>query len=123
MEEITEEDLRRQTLIFLRDFKDLMMQRPLQNLDHLKNINAMKNLGITARIRDELILSLAIENYSSGPRTDQYKPGVYWVFGKELDSIEIYIKLKIVTDNNGNETAVCMSFHPSEYSMKYPFRR
>jgi hypothetical protein len=39
-----------------------------------------------------------------------------------LDVIEIYIKLKIVSYNNGNERAVCFSFHPSEHPLKYPFR-
>jgi hypothetical protein len=61
-------------------------------------------------------------DYSSGPNPDEYHSGDYWVFGKDLDAIEIYIKLKIVSYNNGNERAVCLSFHPSEHPLKYPFR-
>lgn len=123
MEEITEEELRRQILNFLRELKDLIQHGQYRILSHIKNINTMIALGITERMRDELILSLAVENYSSGPMIDEYKPGNIWVFGKELDSTEIYIKLKIVTDSRGNEMALCMSFHPSEYRMNYPFRR
>src|SRR5574340_434093 len=122
MEDITEKELRRQILIFLREFKELVNHGHLWTLGHLKNVKALNDLGITARIRDEIILSLGVENYSAGPRADEYKLGMYWVFGKALDTTEIYIKLKIVTDNHGSETAVCMSFHPTEYPMKYPLR-
>jgi hypothetical protein len=80
-------------------------------------------LGITARIRDEIILSVAMEDYSSGPNPDEYHPGYYWIFGKNIDSNEIYIKLKIVTYNNGNDRAVCYSFHLTEYPLNYPLRR
>ena len=125
MEGFSEEELRRQILNFLKDFKELMGQGPGYYFvtQHLKNVQAMRELGITARIRDEVILSVAMEDYSSGPNSDEYHPGHYWIFGKDIDSIEIYIKLKIVTYNNGNERAVCYSFLPSEHPLNYPFRR
>ncbi len=122
MEGFSEEELRRQILNFLKDFKELMGQGHYFVKEHHKNIQTLKDLGINARIRDEIILSVAMENYSSGPNPDEYHPGYYWIFGKDLDAIEIYIKLKIVSYNNGNERAVCLSFHPSEYPLKYPFR-
>ena len=123
MESFSEEELRRQILIFLKDFKELMGQGYYFVKGHYKNVQALRDLGITARIRDEIILSVAMEDYSSGPNPDAYHPGYYWIFGKNIDSIEIYIKLKIVTYNNGNERAVCYSFHPSEHPLNYPFRR
>ena len=123
MEGFSEEELRRQILNFLKDFKELMGQGYYFVKEHHKNIQTLKDLGINARIRDEIILSVAMENYSSGPNPDEYHPGYYWIFGKDLDAIEIYIKLKIVSNNNGNERAVCFSFHPSEHPLKYPFRR
>lgn len=122
MEGFSEEELRRQILNFLKDFKELMGQGRYFVKEHHKNIQTLKDLGINARIRDEIILSVSIEYYSSGPNPDEYQPGYYWIFGKDLDAIEIYIKLKIVSYNNGNERAVCFSFHPSEYPLKYPFR-
>lgn len=123
MEALTDEDLRHQILIFLKEFKELMDLCNYGVKEHLKNLHTLIGLGITTRIRDEIILSISLEDFSSGPTPDAYHPGNYWVFGKDLDSIEIYIKLKIVTDNHGNDFAVCMSFHPSEYPMKYPLRR
>ena len=122
MEGYSEEELRRQILNFLKDFKELMGQGHYFVKEHHKNIRALKDLGINARIKDEIILSVAMEDYSSGPNPDEYHPGYYWIFGKNFDVVEIYIKLKIVSFNNGNERAVCLSFHSSEYPLKYPFR-
>ncbi len=123
MEGFSEEELRRLILNFLNDFKELMGQGHYYVKEHHKNIQALRDLGINARLRDEFILSVAIDDYSSGPNPDEYHPGYYWVFGKNLDAVEIYIKLKIVSFNNGNERAVCLSFHHSERPMKYPFRK
>ena len=122
MDSFSEEELRRYILSFLMDFRELMGQGRYIVKGHHKNIQALIDLGITAKIRDEIILSIAIEDYSSGPNPDEYQPGYYWVFGKFVDAIEIYIKLKIVSYNNGVEKAVCISFHLSERPMKYPFR-
>ena len=41
----------------------------------------------------------------------------YWVFGKNLNNREIYIKINMGTTSN---PVICMSFHESEYSMEYP---
>ncbi len=122
MEGFSEEELRRQILNFLKDFKELMGQGHYFVKEHHKNVQALMHLGINARLRDEIILSVAMEDYSSGPNPDEYHPGYYWIFGKNLDAVEIYIKLKIVSYNNGNERAVCFSFHSSEHPLKYPFR-
>ncbi len=125
MEGFSDEELRRLILNFLKDFKELMGQGQGYYFvkEHHKNVQALRDLGITARIRDEVILSVAMEDYSSGPNPDEYHPGHYWIFGKNIDAVEIYIKIKIVTYNNGNERAVCYSFHPSEHPLNYPFRR
>lgn len=118
-----EQELRLQILSFLRDFKELMGQGRYFVKNHSKNLQTLATLGITSRLRDEFILSIALENYSSGPNPDELHPGYYWVFGKNFDAVEVYIKLKIVSWSNGNDRAICISFHPSEYPLKYPFRR
>ncbi|MBN2258591.1 MAG: hypothetical protein JW704_12375 [Anaerolineaceae bacterium] len=119
----SEQELRSQIHSFLRDFKELMGQGCYLVKDHLKNIQALRDLGINARLRDEMIFSIALEDYSSGPSSDEYQRGYFWIFGKYLESVEIYIKLKIITFDNGNERAVCISFHPSEHPLKYPLKR
>ena len=64
MEGFSEEELRRQILNFLKDFKELMGQGPGYYFvtEHQKNVQALRDLGITARIRDEVILSVAMED-------------------------------------------------------------
>ena len=122
MEDSSEDILRFQILRFLVDFKNLISQGNYYITNHLKNLQALAALGITLRQRDEAIFAIQLEDYVSGPLLDKYHPGNIWVFGKNIESIEIYIKLKIITYNNGNEKAVCLSFHPAEKSMDYPFR-
>lgn len=122
MEDSFKEGLHHYILPFLNEFKALMERGHYFVKCHHKNIQALINLGINSRLRDEIILSLTLKDYSSGPIKDEYKPGNLWVFGKNLESTEIYIKLKIVTDEQGNDQAVCYSFHPSEHPLRYPFR-
>ena len=64
MEGFLDEELRRQILNFLKDFKELMGQGQGYYFvkEHHKNVQALRDLGITARIRDEVILSVAMED-------------------------------------------------------------
>jgi len=82
MEGFSEEELRRQILNFLKDFKELMGQGYYLVKELHKNVQALRNLGITARIRDELILSVAMEDYSSGPNPDDIIPVIIGYLGK-----------------------------------------
>jgi len=106
---------------FLEEFKVLIYGNKLSIADHLKNRYALLELGFTGKQRVEIILSLSVLDYSSGPIKDIYKPGVYWVFGKIIGNEEIYIKLKIV-ELDDEEYAICLSFHKSENPLKYPFK-
>jgi len=121
MEGLSEGERRRQIRNFLIDFKELMGQGRYYVMEHVKNLKTLIDLGMTIRQRDELLLSLSLENYSEGPLRDAYKPGNLWVFGKSVEGIEVYIKLKIITLPDGDENAVCISFHTSEFPMNYPY--
>lgn len=73
---------------------------------------------------------LTISNYSEGPiADDQNVPskGDLWIFGKNIRpenpkrkklETEFYIKVQL---GYPNHDVICISFHPSEYKMKYPF--
>jgi len=78
-------------------------------------------LGLTKHNRREAILGLTVLDYSSGPELDHDRPGVVWIFGTTIRSIEIYIKIKIV-EGEFRDQAVCLSFHPAESPLDYPFR-
>jgi hypothetical protein len=123
MPDTIDDALRHQILRFLKEFKDLMGQGRYYIMSHYKTQQALIEMGITEKQRDEIILSLVLDDYCSGPNQDKLHSGNYWVLGKIFETREIYIKLKIVTLFDGDEKAVCISFHPSEYPMKYPTRK
>ncbi len=112
--------LRNYILEFLKDFKELIYQGSYYVTGHLKNIEALSTLGITIRQRDDYILSLSLEDYCDGPCIDKLKDGHYWEFGKNVDNVEVYIKLKIINYKDGSDKGVCYSFHPAEKPQKYP---
>ena len=121
MDDKSENELLKCVRQFLSEFKDVIYANGLRIIERLKNKDALLELGLTSNQRKEIILSLSVLDYNSGPIKDIYKSGDFWVFGKTLDSAEIYIKLKIVEQDN-EEYAVCLSFHKSENPLKYPFK-
>lgn len=83
-------------------------------------IQELADLGITAKMREEIVLQLTIEDYAQGPLPEtQYGGKEMWVFGKIVKDQEIYIKLTIIEKTGG---AVCISFHKSEHPLEYPLR-
>jgi hypothetical protein len=118
----SDDELRKFVQKFLAEFKVLIYEDKLRINDRLKNKDALLELGLTGNQRKEIILSLSVLDYNSGPTKDIYKSGDYWVFGKIIGSVEIYIKLKIV-EHADEEYAVCLSFHKSENPLRYPFNK
>ena len=105
---------------FLTELKALIYEKGLIVKDHVKNRDSLLELGLTGKQREEIVLSLSVSDYNSGPIKDEYKPGYYWVFGKQIDRFEVYIKLKIA-EQPGAEHAICLSFHKAEWTLNYPF--
>jgi hypothetical protein len=120
MDDIPESELRKYVLQFLKELKDLIHENGLFVLPHQKNKEALIDLGLTVKLRVEIVLSLSVSDYSAGPIRDEYEPGDYWVFGKKIDGVEVYIKLRI-TEKSGYERAKCLSFHKAERPLNYPF--
>lgn len=121
MDDKSENELQKYVRQFLSEFKELIYANGFRIIDRLKNKDALLELGLTSNQRKEIILSLSVLDYTSGPIKDIYKSGDFWVFGKIIDSAEIYIKIKIV-EQDDEEYAVCLSFHKSENPLKYPFK-
>ncbi|WP_455631520.1 type II toxin-antitoxin system MqsR family toxin [Megamonas sp.] len=84
-----------------------------------KNMISLALLGLTPEDIPEIIAELRYENYSSGPEDDRDREdkNCIWVFGYQYEEYEIYIKLKITTEELLN-----ISFHIAEYPMKYPHK-
>jgi len=110
---------------FLNLFKGCIMLELSHVRNREQNRQALIDLGITSDERKETLLGLEPANYVSGPMpddTDDTKE--VWVFGKEVQGTEVYIKLRVVEDpkHKGMYRAMVWSFHAAEYTMKYPLQ-
>ena len=115
-----EKDKERQVQTFLREFKDLVTNGGLYVIPRDKNQEGLIDLGLTKKLRAYEILSLSLSDYCEGPCPDENKPGNVWIFGKEVEDHEVYIKLKIVYSKPNQ--AICLSFHKAAHPLSYPFK-
>ena len=112
---------RGQVEIFLTTFHNCWPPQYIV-INRENNRQALADLGLMPRHREEIICNLTVDHYSDGPLPDDSpaKDDV-WIFGCEVDSIEIYIKL-LLKLMGSSFTAKCLSFHPAEFPLAYPFR-
>lgn len=87
-----------------------------------RNLDALAQLGVTETIAKSEVMSLEARNYCEGPIGDdnRLERGNVFVFGKDIDGTEIYIKLKIAYIGD-TRLAKCLSFHAAERRLDYPF--
>jgi len=110
----------RQGARFLEAFKRSMAEVGwLWVTNRERNREGLIAIGITKEQRDEVIRSLSPEDYCEGPLPDEMQPGDVWVFGKHVEGTEVYIKLKLTR----TEAPKCLSFHPAEHRLHYPFKK
>ena len=83
----------------------------------------LRGLGLKTEAARREIIGIEVDDYSSGPEADRDRPGEVWVFGRQVENTEVYIKLKLSKDpDTGEEYLECISFHEAEYRLKYPLR-
>lgn len=76
-----------------------------------KNINSIREMGLTLEDVKDIILDLETKDYYRGPTEDhKYKDEYVWEF-LVYEDYTIYIKLKLDNSNG----VVCLSFHESEW--------
>ena len=51
---------------------------------------------------------------------DNFSFGDMWVFGKDCNGIDIYIKIAL---GEPNSNTICISFHTAEHPLKYAFKK
>lgn len=104
---------------FLQELKQIIKVWGIIFSNRPKNsIQNLADLSITAKMREEIILNLKVEDYSEGPLEESQQGGVeMWVFGKLIKGQQIYIKLTISKVTGG---AICISFHKAEFTMEFP---
>lgn len=121
--ETSDDETKRYLVHFLKDFKNLIYQDRLWIKDRQSTYQALIALGYTLKNLEPILLSIKVEDYCAGPKPDEYIPGEhYWEFGKLIENQEFYIKVKITQQRNG-EKAVCLSFHPAEWPLSFPFKQ
>lgn len=85
-----------------------------------KNLEALKMLGITSAMRDSVIRSLDTKDYVETINTLMLQgDNELWVFGKDYDGTELYIKIAIGAPN---DKTICISFHLAEHSIDYAYK-
>lgn len=89
--------------------------------DRPKNVQTLASLELKPFERDDIIKNLSVEDYSEGPKPEEFFGGdsEMYVFGKLVKNQEIYIK---ITLGNSNSSVICISFHIAEYTMEFPFK-
>ncbi|MDR8394072.1 hypothetical protein NC796_23160 [Aliifodinibius sp. S!AR15-10] len=107
---------------FLKRFKQKAKTWRIVFLDdRSKNTQALLDLEITPRGRRDILLNLGVEDYSEGPKPDEFDLGSdLWVFGKTVKNEEVYIK---ITLGKESKPVICISFHIAEYEMNYPLKK
>lgn len=107
---------------FLNQFKIKLEVFDIFFLDgREKNYQALLDLGISRFERLEVVKSIKTEDYSEGPIVDDLNNfKEMWVFGKDVNGCEVYIKIAMGESNN---RTVCISFHKAEHKMSYPLKQ
>ena len=85
-----------------------------------KNTQALADLEIHPNDRIKIIEELKTIDYSEGPLKEKlYNGNSMWVFGMEIKSKEVYIKISIGV---AGSRVICISFHIADRHMNYPFK-
>lgn len=103
---------------FLKTFFPKLKVFGIVFLSREKNLDALKMLGISPNVRDEIIAELKSEDYVETIK-DLTSYGDMYVFGKDYEGHELYIKISLGRTNN---KTICISFHIAEHSLNYPYK-
>ncbi len=114
---------------FLKKFKKVATEggRGIEFVPRYEHKDALLELGLTMRDREDAVMSLSVSDYCNGPEADEVTiPGEIWFFGKTIGK-PVYIKLKIATVDgvdgvDGVEIAKCLAFHPAKHTLRYPLK-
>ena len=114
---VTKEEIR----VFLEEFNLKMNILDILFRDNRgKNAQALVDLELRPIDRKKILEGLKVLDYVEGPLEEKLYGGAdMWVFGKEIKSKEVYIKISM---GFVGVSVICISFHLSEYPMSYPFR-
>lgn len=107
--------------VFLQDLKvKLGIWGVVFRDDRGKNVQTLLELDITPAYREEILKGLQVSDYAEGPKPETLYGGKdMWIFGVNINGREVYIK---ITLGLCGAQVICISFHLSEFPMKYPLK-
>ena len=116
--------------IFLKELKEIL-ENPKSKLNIIPRRDkaiefstdyCLRDLGFTDKDIKEELKKLKISEYVECCRDERnIKSRNYYIFCKEYNKRQVYIKIKI--QSYDNKTILCMSFHYAEYKItKFPFK-
>jgi fatty acid/phospholipid biosynthesis enzyme len=113
----TKQDVER----FLNEFHEKMKIWDIFFRDERgKNTQTLADLEIRPADRVKIIREISAIDYSEGPLEERlYQGSSMWVFGKEVKSKEVYIKITMGAAGSG---VLCISFHIADRPMNFPFK-
>ncbi len=111
----------REVEAFLADFHSKMkIWNVLYRDERSKNSQALADLELRPIDRTKILENLKPLDYCEGPTTETlYGGSDMWVFGKEVKTQEVYIK---ITLGFAGGSVICISFHIAEHAMNYPLK-
>lgn len=104
--------------------RDIILSRQRKTLEFMAQID-FEMVDVVRELKQ-----LRIEDYSYGPGQNDWGTGWVWHFGKTVAQHmggqerghRVYIKLCLAVSLGGHRTT-CMSFHPPERAMQFPFKK
>ena len=99
----------------LADMRCALSQKAFEGIPRKKNMNTLARLGLTWEDVKQEMYDLSEQEYYQGPSVDRDNPAsdLFWVFKKRIEGNVIYIKFKVLYQEDGRVKAV--SFHIDEY--------
>lgn len=88
-------------------------------LERDKNLEALKEFGITPVEREAVIQTIVVDDYVETIKDTISQFEEMWVFGKDRDKAQLYIKLSMGVPNS---QTLCISFHKAENKIHYAFK-
>ena len=104
---------------FLRQFKPKLDVWGIFFLNRGKNLEAAIRLNLRETERKEILRNLVSEDYVE-TIIDVLSYGEMWVFGRDFNDVELYIKISL---GRPNSNTICVSFHEAEFPMSYAFKK
>lgn len=107
---------------FLEEFDNHLKEGNYLLVKRVRTDQTLTSLEFTTKNLLQELVTLTIEDFSSGPEPNDDFDGYVMIFGKNICGQEIYIKIATTDQTGVTRMAVCISFHDADYPLKYPYK-